>query len=708
MEFTPKQLHYFKRELITDQLNREISLLIHNPDTVLDDKDNNSPLLSYVFHNIITQFPLLKQTTQDEFWQKCKILLNEFNKAQLDNFYSPQHAESSLQRKHIQRKLKKSLVFAYCASIKTANGQEESIKISESLPSVATTKQPWINIVTVRQVKEKRRLREVTHAEFVIETRLDDDKVVHVAKRYRDFRRLRNELKHHYPHLPTVPHKYQSQKQERFYREQDRLSLRGFLHHLLDHVGKNAILHSFLTKDPISFVPQEDCWAREEADAERAKEQDLCQQEVDNRVKDMHATLEELKKEMIRPGGLIEMFGIIKQTKDIQDLPSSLKRAFEWGRLNFAFALHKQFVTLDTANENLNQLRRTHTQPFGSKSLFQRILISNMNEESKSLQKSIERLKEKVSNEKVSEKVLNAIYTPKQSNWKAEMVALLENEEIEPILSPKELSELLDEDKLKNIYQLWDLYGRVREQEVMMELVFQGVTGELLREFIAVFYQPLAQVYRAADISTSIRHVAAFIDDLLNTIEQDDSIQSFINLIMRHEQNFYDFVYKVHTQEASHVFDELIRYVDKLFTFMTQGIPGQVDMNQCVDQAGIQSEELKGQLLAEIDSLCEYRYKQKMYRFERTRNKLMAHSGLVPNEQDEQIIEGFEELQEESDDYYSTDDSSEPSSSLHTNTSNNSSNADIDPPLLILIPKITKYFIGHVVQLMNTLPTTST
>jgi hypothetical protein len=400
-------------------------------------------------------------------------------------------------------------------------------------------------------------------------------------------------------------------------------------------------------------------------------------------------------------------------------------------------------VTLDTANENLNQLRRTHSmmpyrtlsmilkisnpmymvkgvldlflaQPFGSKSLFQRILISNMNEESKSLQKSIERLKEKISSEKVNEKVLNAIYTPKQSNWKdyrsstAEMVALLENEEIEPILSPKELSDLLDEDKLKNIYQLWDLYGRVREQEVMMELVFQGVTGELLREFIAVFYQPLAQVYRAADISTSIRHVAAFIDDLLNTIEQDDSIQSFINLIMRHEQNFYDFVYKVHTQEASHVFDELIRYVDKLFTFMTQGIPGQVDLNQCIDQAGIQSKELKDQLLTEIDSLCEYRYKQKMYRFERTRNKLMAHSGLVPNEQDEQIIEGFEDLQEESDDYYSTDDSSEPSSSLHTNTSNSSSNADIDPPLLTLIPKITKYFIGHVVQLMNTLPTTST
>lgn len=51
-----------------------------------------------------------------------------------------------------------------------------------------------------------------------------------------------------------------------------------------------------------------------------------------------------------------------------------------------------------------------------------RILISNMNEESKSLQKSIERLKEKVSNEKVSEKVLNAIYTPKQSNWKGKFI----------------------------------------------------------------------------------------------------------------------------------------------------------------------------------------------------------------------------------------------------------------------------------------------
>jgi hypothetical protein len=62
-----------------------------------------------------------------------------------------------------------------------------------------------------------------------------------------------------------------------------------------------------------------------------------------------------------------------------------------------------------------------------------RILISNMNEESKSLQKSIERLKEKISSEKVNEKVLNAIYTPKQSNWKGKFIctsvnALLRNQ----------------------------------------------------------------------------------------------------------------------------------------------------------------------------------------------------------------------------------------------------------------------------------------
>jgi Domain of unknown function in PX-proteins (DUF3818) len=43
-----------------------------------------------------------------------------------------------------------------------------------------------------------------------------------------------------------------------------------------------------------------------------------------------------------------------------------------------------------------------------------------------------------------------------------------------------------------------------------------------LKDIFAIFYQPLAQVYKAANIGDSIIELAAFIDDLIAFIEQID------------------------------------------------------------------------------------------------------------------------------------------------------------------------------------------
>ncbi|CEJ05121.1 hypothetical protein RMCBS344292_19069 [Rhizopus microsporus] len=667
MDFTPKQLHYLKREMITKQLDFEISSLVHDPETLFLTA-KKYPLLSYIFHHMIIKFPLLKQIQQEEFWGKCQTLLNEFNKIQLDNFYCPQHSESSLQKKLIQRKLKKALVFAYCASIKTVQGKEESIKIFESTSS-DDRHSPGIevNIVAVRRVKVKKALLETSHAEFIIETRYPDKRdPIYVNKRHRDFRRLREQLKRHYLHpIPVVPHKHMSAN-DAFYREHDRLALRAYLHELIQHpiFGKCQALHSFLMDQPTSFVPDQDCFDREKADKQRFEEQEKSQEELNERVKDLHKQLDDLKKEILQPGGLINVFDVIKHTRDIQDLPPSLKKAFEWGRINFAFALRKQFTMVDTAADNLNNLKRTHglmpyrtismilklsnpmsmvksildlflAQPFGSRSLFQRILISNLSQESKSFQKAIEDLEQEIGHANLCEKVYNAVHTSKSDEWKdytsptEELLAILRNNDIKPILSDTELSlcdNNSDEGKklIKHLYRLWESYAKQKEHDIAMELVFQGVTGDILKECISVFYEPLAQVYKAADISTTIRHISLFIDDLLNTIEQQDkSIQSFIDLVKRHEQRFYDFVYNVHTQDASDIFNELIKYVDTLFTFMFDGLPGKIDINHSIEQAGITTPGLKDQLMSEVNSLCEYRYKQKMYRFERAKKKIM-------------------------------------------------------------------------------------
>jgi hypothetical protein len=332
------------------------------------------------------------------------------------------------------------------------------------------------------------------------------------------------------------------------------------------------------------------------------------------------------------------------------------------------------------------------------------------------------------------------------------LLALLRNDDIEPMLSTEQITMLVTFDEahetkklFKHIHQLWELYARQYEQELMMDLVFQGVTGELLKEFISVFYQPLAQVYKAADIGTTIRHVAAFLDDLVQVIEQlqqapadekmchdiTNTIQLFIDLVQRHEQHFYDFVHNVHSQEASRVFDELVQYLDKLFTFVAHGIPGKLDIYHCVEKAGISSKQELQSLEQEIDAICDYRYKQKMYHFERQRRKLMlqdateqglAHISTAANKerQDEifqyipknsEMMLALEDLDEfdslssssssGSDNDDLLEDNASSGSSLQSRRSSTSHTSGIEPPKLSIIPKIVPFFIKDVVAIMN-------
>lgn len=368
MDFTPKQLHYYKRELITLQLEKEIACLISSPDisSLLDPQPANSnnddfPFLRYIFHNIIIEFPLLKHTCDDDFWPKCKTFLNEFNKVQLDTFYAPRQTETSLQRKLIQHKIQKSLVFTFCASIKTLQGQEESIKVLDSasaLQSTPTLAAPAlpplsnrqdhhhelkINIVTVRQVVDKKMtlfVHQTSHAEFLIETWFPHkSEAIYVARRHGEFRKLRDQLKRTFKKLdiPLVPAKA-SLQQEAQYRENDRLLLRAWLHQVIKsypQIRKSSQLKKFLCQNPIVFTVEEekDTVVREEADKNRQIEQEKFQKELDKRVLELNETLDVLKKEIIQPGGLIKLFKTIKQTEQIRDLPHSLKKAFEWGRV---------------------------------------------------------------------------------------------------------------------------------------------------------------------------------------------------------------------------------------------------------------------------------------------------------------------------------------------------------------------------------------
>jgi hypothetical protein len=51
-------------------------------------------------------------------------------------------------------------------------------------------------------------------------------------------------------------------------------------------------------------------------------------------------------------------------------------------------------------------------------------------------------------------------------------------------------------------------------------MVVQGVTADLLKDIITIFYTPLAQVYKAASIADSLSDMQSFINDMIRTVEQ--------------------------------------------------------------------------------------------------------------------------------------------------------------------------------------------
>lgn len=57
-------------------------------------------------------------------------------------------------------------------------------------------------------------------------------------------------------------------------------------------------------------------------------------------------------------------------------------------------------------------------------------------------------------------------------------------------------------------------------------LTTQGVTAELLKDIITIFYAPLATVYKAASIADSLGDLQNFMNDMIRTIEQVDESES--------------------------------------------------------------------------------------------------------------------------------------------------------------------------------------
>ena len=302
-------------------------------------------------------------------------------------------------------------------------------------------------------------------------------------------------------------------------------------------------------------------------------------------------------------------------------------------------------------------------QPFGSRSLLQRIFSMTLNDGIKSFQKSIDALAAKVEDPILCQKL--KAFTDADEDAKNEIrseataedvdliVAILRSELLTPELTPEQFErvfngyvawnyavENVDQEMREgahwfaNMKQLLKLYTRQRDKAMMLSIVEEPVTLQLFRDLFTIFYEPLVRVYKSANVYSSITDFAHFADDAIAVIEKcqsqdasadpNQTAQAFIDLCKRHQDNFYKFIHEVHLHDNG-LFGSLMSWIEGILEFLRHGPNGgKLDMNALIQGAVDVGQVDKNKALGEINSLIQWHEDRKRWHLNKTRQKMAA------------------------------------------------------------------------------------
>ncbi|CCE28003.1 uncharacterized protein CPUR_01477 [Claviceps purpurea 20.1] len=468
------------------------------------------------------------------------------------------------------------------------------------------------------------------------------------------------------------------------WRESQRVSLRSFLRSLLHNpqVANTAAMQEFLSGEPITPTDDDvvDIMRRKAVDEKRMEEQ------------------KKFRRDIVEKNGLTMLFKEIKEKGTIQDLSLRYQKFAEWLRIEVAAVIYHVFLAEDNSPELFAQAKRIHSlipytvlknvirianpaavmsgvldiflaQPFGARSLMQRIFSLTLNDGIKSFQKSIDALTNKIADPVFTDKL--KLYTNADEDLKASIRLEAEEENIDLIvailrsdlLEPKELTgdqvqrlynayvafnnavENVDEELKQGaqlfsyLKQLLKLCTRQRDKVMMLQLIEEPVTLNLFRDLFTIFYEPLVRVYKSANVYSSVTDFAVFVDDMIKVVEKcreqdasadpNQTVQAFIDLCQRHEHNFYKFVHEVHTHDNG-LFTQLMGWIEGILEFLRHGPKnGTLNVN-ALFAGGVSAGVLDpDKAIGEIDALIAWQEARKKWHHDKTRQK-MAAEGQAP------------------------------------------------------------------------------
>lgn len=407
------------------------------------------------------------------------------------------------------------------------------------------------------------------------------------------------------------------------------------------------------------------------------------------------------RQEIVNSNGLTRLFQEIKEKETIQDLSIQYQKFAEWLRIEVAATIYHLFLAEDNSPELFAQAKRIHSlipytiikniirvanpaavmssildvflaQPFGAKSLMQRIFSLALNDGIRSMQKAIDAVAAKIDDEVFVSKLTQ--YSEAEDHVKLAIreealaedvdliVAILRSDMIQPGLTGEQIQRLYNayvafnsaienvDDELKQGAQLFSylktlmkLQTRQRDKQMMLSLIEEKVTLQLFRDLFTIFYEPLVRVYKSANVYGSVTDFAVFMDDMIQVVEKcreqdasadpNQTVQAFIDLCQRHEHNFYKFVHEVHVHDNG-LFTQLMEWIEDILEFLRKGPKnGALDINALFEGAAGGKVVDKDIAIKEINELISWQEARKKWHQDKTRQKMAAdggHDSLIP------------------------------------------------------------------------------
>lgn len=459
-------------------------------------------------------------------------------------------------------------------------------------------------------------------------------------------------------------------------------------------------MEEFLTANPIKLNEEEaeDMERRKEMDARRIEEQKQFYEIARKRAAELDIYMEKFRRDIVERNGLTKLFAEIKVKNTIQELSPEYQKFAEWLRIEVAATLYHLFLAEDNSPELFAQFKRIHSlipygmlknvirianpaavmagvldlflaQPFGTRSLLQRIFSQAIHDGIRQLQKSIDDLSAKVEDPVLvgklkqfvdsDEDVKAAIRSDAEADQVDIIVAILRSEALTPELNAKQIGTIFNayvawnsaientDQELKEgaelfsrLKQLVKLMTRQRDKAMMASMIEEPTTLRLFRDLFTIFYEPLVRVYKSANIYSSITDFAVFADDAIKVIESaqrqdvsadpNQTVQMFIDVCARHEHNFYKFIHEVHLHDNG-LFGALMGWIEGILDFLRTGPKGgKLDMNAIFQGALDMGTVEKEKCITEINTLIRWQEDRKKWHSDKTRQK-MAAEGITPD-----------------------------------------------------------------------------